>query len=213
MPPSPPALPCGGWFVFEFVFEFVLVDDAVVFFFLLDSLLSELRAARGRAAAASWNVANAGVDGLLARPLLVTVGVPAGGAAGSLLRSRSASSGFGASFLFAAEFVVAPAASAGPGSFPVDSGLTGAGGSLTVFCSALAALVGPARSGVPAVVPFGLLEADDDGLIFELSAADWREFCLARDAVAGFTAGAGEPRGGLGSGRPPMTGDDVREGD
>jgi len=131
--------------------------------------------------AASWNVANAGVDGLLALPLLVVtvVNIVGGGktsGAGSLFFSTS--SAFAVSFLFGTFNSLS--ASAGSGSFLellaalvlLFSTLLRPLGSLGGFGSPAdrGQLAGGARSGVPGWTPFGLLEAEEDGRAFPFSA-------------------------------------------
>lgn len=64
-------------------------------------------------------------------------------------------------------------------------------------------------------MPFTLCAAGICGFIFAASEPDWREFCRAREDVG--RVGAGGPGDGLaaalGSGRGPITGGDVVEGD
>jgi hypothetical protein len=133
--------------------------------------------------AASWNVARAGVDGLLALPLFVVmvVTIVGGGittGVGSFLFSTS--SVFTESFLFGA--IIAVSASAGSGSFLelalvlllllLFSTLLRPLGSLGGFGSPAerGQLAGGAKSGVPGGAPFGLFEAEEEGRAFPFSA-------------------------------------------
>lgn len=143
---------------------------------------------RGRAAA-SWKVANAGVDGLLARPLFVVTGA-LGGAGGTDSLLRSCSSGL-VSFLVLAD-VGAEILSRRSASFFVGSTLTGTLASLTTLTSSAgrtgllagaAAVAGggavtvAAKSGVAGALPLGLFDADDEGRVLAASAAaDCSEF-------------------------------------
>jgi len=193
---------------------------------------------RARGCTASWNVANAGVDGLLARPLfVVTVDVCGTGGSDSLLRSFS--SGFLVSFLLpvvtavvvAAVVVVemvavvvgvgtggADAVSVFSASFLGFSVLIGALVSFGVLGSAplrSALAAGAPAAGVLAAIPLGLLEADDVGLALLLSVFTvCIEFCRERvRAGFGVGTGTGDARtgGSFGSGSSVMTGDELTE--
>lgn len=189
---------------------------------------SALRVVRGLAAAASWKLGRAGVDGLLALPLLVvTVPVCGVGWAGSLLRSASST----LLFLRLDEVVVVATVAIGvaaglsstrSASFGNGSVLTVTGVSLLDSESWLGRdqLAAEGISGVLATFPFAFLAADEDGLALLASEFDCMEFCRARDVVGrgagvGAAAGAGDGRvgGALFSGRVPSTGEDAAEGD
>lgn len=201
----------------------LFVAAALLFLRLLVLLLSVVRADLGLAA--SWNVAIAGVDGLLARPLFVTVAAVMVWGTGGGSIGVSGSSGFGVSFFcFATGMLGLTLVSVGSGSFFMASGAGGADASLgTGFASAagFGVLTGGTISGVGGGTPLGLADADDGGRdCFPPSAFTCVVLCLAREAVGALGAGgtgvedgAGEPRGNGGSGKVARTGDDVTDGD
>ena len=171
--------------------------------------LSPLREGRDRAAA-SWNVAIAGVEGLLALPLFVVTVVIVGGAGvASLFRSLSSDL---ASFLPGAGWSVDKFSTRSASFFP-GSLLICAFGFSVVFES-LPGRDKDAASGVGGICPFCLLVAEDPGRALPLSALEASEFCLARDeAGRGALDGAGDARVAvLGSGREDKAGDEVAEG-
>lgn len=145
----------------------------------------------------SGNDPNAGVDGLLARPLLVvTIGVDAVNGACVASPFGSASSPLGmALLLVVAALVLAMVRTA---SSLVASTFTVA--TVSLFCLVSAGgrtpLCAAVSSGVVAATPFGLFEADEAGRCRPFSTVDCMEFCLARDDAgrAEVVEGAGEPR-------------------
>ncbi len=213
----------------------MVVVDVVLLLVAVLAPLSALREGREREfvvvveadeEAASANVARAGVDGLLARPLLVVltrlagVGWMARAAVASFLCGPSSSVAFVVvSFL---PFCAGSGAARGGSSVSGLSGLglfrMGMAVSFCVFASVVgfATVLGRLGSGVPWEFPFGLFDATDGGRWRAFSAFDCVEFWRAReDAGLGAVAdGAGEPLPVLtGSGNTPMTGEDVTDGD
>lgn len=171
---------------------------------------SAFRAERDRAA--SWKVARAGVDGLLALPLfVVTVGMP-NGTDSLLRRSRSVN---GTSFF--SSVGAGAVLSTRSASFFGASVLTGTLISFTGFMSLLerALLFGGGTSGILAGLPFGTAAGGGGGggLALLLSALDWIEFPRARDETGrDVLLGAGDARAGtLGSGREASTGEEAAE--
>lgn len=177
--------------------------------------------------AASANVARAGVDGLLARPLLVVLTMLAG--VGRMASAAVASflCGPGSSVAFVVVSFLLPfgAGSGAAGGGSSVSGFSGLGlfrmGMAVSFCAfasvvGFATLLGRLGSGVPCEFPFGWFDAADGGHCRAFSAFDCVEFWRAREA-AGLGAvadGAGEPLPILtGSGNTPITGEDVTDGD
>jgi hypothetical protein len=205
--------------------------------FLLPPVLSVFLEDRGRAA--SWNVAKAGVEGLLARPLFVVTVVVTGTAGGadslffsassalaSFSLSLSASCSFSFSFSLSLSFF-AVAATTGVGAALLSdfstsvltvSVLAGALDSLTDLTSIFGRweMVGTGTSDVTGVLPFGLDGAAEAGLLLPVSMLlDCIEFCRARDeAGRGTLVGVGDTRLGiLGSGSVVSTGDEAAEED
>lgn len=154
-----------------------------------------------RCAAASWNVANAGVEGLLARPLLVvTVAGWGRGCASSLisassvLLSRRLGADVGPPLVCSGPFFAGSVLTVGPASLGAVLSLSAVAGSLVA-------------SGV---LPLGLF-ADDDGRAFPFSGPGPTEFWRAReDCGRGALARLGEAAT-LGSGRLPMTGEEAAD--
>ena len=179
---------------------------------------SEAREGRDRAASA--NVAKAGVDGLLARPLFVVtrVVVATGNVGvGSPTASTSSAGLEILSFLLVLTGGGGAAMIASFSGFGV-SPLIGAPGSLTTFVSAVGReplLCTAITSDGAGAVPFGSLEADEGGRCFVLSTFEWTEFCRAlEDAGLAVVDGAGDARAALTvSGKALMTGEEVIDGD
>lgn len=185
---------------------------------------SEFRAGRARAlllfGGPSGNVLRAGVEGLLARPLLVVVTccVDRVGVAVGVLSFRASSSGGLTEPSFFGPGAVAEEG-VGTRSF---CGLEGSafavalGGSICVILGVSLGPRAPLGGGISrggGTMPFALFEAAEGGLC--LSAIDAVEFWRAlADAGRPEVEGAGEARGGLVlSAKAPTTGDDATDGE
>lgn len=188
---------------------------------------------------ASANVARAGVEGLLARPLLVLTVLIAG--VGCM--TRAADSFFCSSIIGVASDATAADAALVALSFllPLRGG-SSTGGGISISCFGPSGLLG-ARAGVSLCAfgpelafapllcwlgssiscgfPFGLVEASDGSRCRVFSTLDCVEFCRAREdcgrggaAAAAAAAGTGESLLPLvGSEKVPITGEDVIDGD
>lgn len=183
---------------------------------LLVEFPSVLRDGRDFVAATSANVPSAGVDGLLARPLLVVV---------TVANATSCTAGIGVCFTLLSSLLaelsrlLLPALLAtGFGSasgLPGSSWVGTAGGSLSGFGSFVGLGVetgtGTTSWGL-ACTPLGLLEATDDGRCF--SALACVVACLTREAAGlGALVGIGDGTvGAFASGKFASTGDEVTEG-
>jgi hypothetical protein len=185
---------------------------AFFWFFLLAPLLSVLREDREREA--SWNVAIAGVEGLLARPLfVVTVELWGAGGTDSLLRSLS-SALFSFLLVVGVGVTVVSCRSTSFFALSILIGATGSGGSFASGMDCGHALDWGLVSGALVLFPFALFDADELGRPFPPSAlADCTEFLRARVGTGtGIVLGAGDARTvGLGSGSSVITGDVVAE--
>ena len=183
--------------------------------FVFDAVFAALRAFRERGAGVSGNVPSAGVEGLLARPLLVVVTVEVVvvvpvvvigvGVFATSAFCASASVGFAVLPLLALAPPALFALAAGGGATPDDdasslaagSVLIGTVGSFVGFVSVdLAPLGVAAKSGTAVVIPFGLLDADEAGRCRLWSAVDCIELPLALEDAGRAEAveGAGELR-------------------
>ena len=184
--------------------------------FVFDAVFVALRAFRERGAGVSGNVPSAGVEGLLARPLLVVVTVEVVvvpvvvvigvGVFATSAFCASASVGFAVLPLLALAPPALFALAAGGGGATADddasslaagSVLIGTVGSFVGFVSVdLAPLGVAAKSGTAVVIPFGLLEADEAGRCRLWSAVDCIELPLALEDAGRAEAveGAGELR-------------------
>ena len=185
--------------------------------FVFDAVFVALRAFRERGAGVSGNVPSAGVEGLLARPLLVVVTVEVVvvlvvvvvigvGVFATSAFWASASVGFAVLPLLAlappALFALAAGGGAGgadddASSLAAGSVLIGTVGSFVGFVSVdLAPLGVAAKSGTAVVIPFGLLDADEAGRCRLWSAVDCIELPLALEDAGRAEAveGAGELR-------------------
>ena len=129
----------------------------------------------------------AGVDGLLARPLLVVVIVVVIGGR-MVLPLASESSRFivlSLRPLTTKPPRISKLSSSASSSMRSPFELT-ADSFMVAFTSVIERPVAPAtlpNSGVPIVVPFGLFDEEEDGRARALSTTDWMEFCLTLAAV------------------------------
>lgn len=155
---------------------------------------------RERAAAGSGKDCRAGVEGLLARPLLVVVTVVLieGGMRVVPLASRSSRFMTVDSLRLATRLPRMSGLSSSASSSMCSPFELVADSFIDVLTSATERPVTPATlpsSGVPAVVPFGLLDEEEDGRARALSTMDCVEFCLALTVVGLLPfAGTGEVR-------------------
>ena len=159
-------------------------------------------------------MASAGVEGLLALPLLVvTVVIMIGGMDSLFRRSRSSVL---VSFFVGADVVTWPFSTLSPSFLLLVSALPGTLNSLIERESLFAGGtdVGGIVSCTVAVVPLIFAVTTEGGLALTVSWMEFMEFCRPRDAGGrGALLGVGEARAvPFGSGSDDMTGDDVADG-
>lgn len=165
----------------------------------------------------------AGVEGLLARPLLVVVtccivGVDAADGVGSLRASASSTGLTDPSFLWPAGVAEDGVGIRSFCCFDGSAFAVALGGSIWVILGVSLGARAPLLGGISigaGTPPFGLLEAADGGLCRALSAFDAIEFWRAlADAGRPVTEGAGEARGAFVlSGKAVTTGEDATDGE